>query len=181
MSQFSQDVPGQKTLKDLLKVSKDVYPIGRLDKDSEGLLLLSNDPNINHKLLHPSHQHRKNYWAQVDHLITDQALEQIKKGVRIKVNKKPYTTLPAEIKRIEEPEIWERNPPIRVRKNIPTSWVELSITEGKNRQVRKMLSAVGFPVLRLIRVKIENIKISTEPGLYFSYPQKEFYELLKLN
>lgn len=182
LSQFTQEVVGQKTLKDLVEdIPSDVYPVGRLDKDSEGLLLLTNDKSIVEKLLNPIHRHHRKYWAQVDNEISNEALDTIRGGVSIKVNKKVYHTLPAKIIKMDAPtDIWDRHPPIRFRKNIPNSWVEIDLIEGKNRQVRKMLASVGFPVLRLIRIQIEDLKLDLKPGEIRSFPRQEFYRLLKL-
>ncbi|WP_072159103.1 pseudouridine synthase [Persicobacter sp. CCB-QB2] len=147
------------TLADLYDFPKDVYPVGRLDKDSEGLLILTNDKAINHQLLHPKFKHKKEYWVQVEGEITEDALKQLRAGVTINVEKKDHFTAPAWAKRIAEPPLEKRNPPIRERKNIPTSWISLTITEGKNRQVRKMVASVGFPCLRLVRAGIEELKV----------------------
>jgi 23S rRNA pseudouridine2457 synthase len=158
LSQFS-DEDGNPGLRKLLNLPKDVYPLGRLDKESEGLLLLTNDKSINKRLLDPKHQHHRTYWVQVDRQITPGAIEQLEKGVEIKVGKSKYITMPAKISEIEEPDLPDRNPPVRFRKSVPTSWIEMTLTEGKNRQVRKMCAAVGFPCLRLIRWKIEELTL----------------------
>jgi len=128
---------------------KNVYAIGRLDRDSEGLLLLSDEAGLNTKLLDPKHAHARTYWAQVEGEVTELALQQLRAGVAIEGRK----TLPAEAKLIH-PNLPPRDPPIRERRNIPTSWIELSLHEGRNRQVRKMTANVNFPTLRLIRVAI---------------------------
>ncbi len=147
---------------------KDIYPVGRLDYDSEGMLLLTDDKSLTHQLLTPSFSHQRTYWAQVEGSITDDALKQLGNGVTISVDGKQYKTRPAIATAFEnEPDVSERNPPIRYRKNIPTSWISLTLTEGKNRQVRKMTAAVGFPTLRLIRFSIGSINISdVKPGEY---------------
>jgi 23S rRNA pseudouridine2457 synthase len=160
LSQFSKE-GDKKTLADFFKVGKDVYPVGRLDYDSEGLLILTNDKQLNHRLLNPVFKHKKEYWVQVDGAITDDAIEQLAKGVSISVEGKQYQTKPATVRILDNPVVCERNPPIRFRKDIPTSWISLTITEGKNRQVRKMTAVVGFPTLRLIRKQIENISLNT--------------------
>ena len=160
LSQFTSS-DGKLCLKDILNVPKDVYPVGRLDYDSEGLLLLTNDTSINHQLLHPKFAHARTYWVQVDGLITNDAIETLSKGVTISVDGKTYETKKATLKILPDPIVVpERNPPIRVRKSIPTSWVSIQLTEGKNRQVRKMFASVGFPVVRLIRSQIGQFSIA---------------------
>lgn len=181
LSQFTSEGE-HSTLKDIkFKFPPDVYPVGRLDADSEGLLLLTNDTRVNAKLLEPGNKHKRKYLAQVEGEITDEALALLKKGVKLNDKGKTYQTLPAEAKSLEMPELPERNPPVRFRKNIPTSWVELIITEGKNRQVRKMTAAVGFPTLRLIRVEIEELRLSAfDNGLVEEVSKADFYSKLKL-
>ena len=181
LSQFTRDHPGQNTLADIVEVEKDVYPVGRLDRDSEGLLLLTNDKGVNQKLLHPKNRHKKTYWAQVDGTVHKKALEKVSSGVTIKHKGKVYATLPCQCIKIPAPSgLWDREPPIRYRKNIPTSWVEITLQEGKNRQVRKMMAAVGFPVLRLIRAAIEELQTPHAPGMYAELSQESFYAQLKL-
>lgn len=159
LSQFSGE-SSDKLLGDLYPFPKDVYPVGRLDKDSEGLLLLTNDNTFKHELLDPNANKSKTYWVQVDGEITKTAIDKLCSGtIEIKHKGNAYRVKKADCRKIEPPEIEERQPPIRFRKNIPTSWVELIITEGKNRQVRKMTAATGFPTLRLIRVKIDDHSI----------------------
>ena len=139
-----------------------VYAAGRLDHDSEGALLLSDNGKLIKKLLDPKFEHPRTYLAQVDGQITPEAMHQLEKGVNIK----GYHTKPCKAEIVSEPEnLWERIPPIRYRANIPTSWVRLTLIEGKNRQVRHMTAAVGFPTLRLIRVQIGNIALGDlQPG-----------------
>jgi 23S rRNA pseudouridine2457 synthase len=163
LSQFTPDHEGQRTLAEFA-LPKNVYPLGRLDRDSEGLLLLSDESGLNTKLLDPKNNHPRTYWAQVDGEIDEPALQKLREGVAIE----GQTTLPVRTKVIlsggtgvppvTSPSttflIPPRNPPIRVRKNIPTTWIELELHEGRNRQVRKMTAAVGHPTLRLIRVGI---------------------------
>lgn len=157
LTAFTSD-DGKKTLSDFLRVPRDVYPVGRLDYDSEGLLLLTNDKSLNQRLLHPDHRHQRTYWVQVEGAISEAALQHLQAGVEISVDGKNYTTLPARVRRLPiEPVVPERNPPIRFRQSIPDTWIELTLTEGKNRQVRKMTAAVGFPTLRLIRTAIGNL------------------------
>lgn len=179
MSQFSP-IEGKQTLADYFDVPKDVYPVGRLDYDSEGLLLLTNDKALNHQLLNPAFKHEREYWVQVEGDITDKALQQLAKGVNISIDGNTHKTLPANAwKFLSEPDVAERNPPIRFRKNIPTSWISLGLKEGKNRQVRKMTAAVGFPTLRLIRYRIEKLTIEgLLPGEMMILQKPEVYRKL---
>jgi len=155
LSRFTADGSTYRTIKDIIDVPKDVYPVGRLDRDTEGLLFLTNDPRVNKALLHPNRHVEKTYWAQVEGLVDDAKLLPIREGMTISLKGKKHNCRPAEVRIIEQPErLWDRIPPIRYRKEIPTSWVELTLTEGKNRQVRKMLAGCGYPVLRLIRTRI---------------------------
>lgn len=166
MSQFSPEGDKETLANYLSDLPKDVYPVGRLDYDSEGLLLLTNDKTITHRLLDPKFDHQKTYWVQVEGDINTEALQQLELGVTIRVNGKTHVTKKAIAKKIQ-PEISERNPPIRFRKNIPTSWISITITEGKNRQVRKMTAAVGFPTLRLLRHSIGLFTVEDiAPGQY---------------
>jgi len=160
--QFSAD-DKHPSLAEFIPIKK-IYPAGRLDHDSEGLLLLTDDGALQNKITHPKNKMAKTYWVQVDNEITDDAIEQLTKGVKLKDG----LTRPAQAKRIDEPEgLWLRDPPIRVRKNIPTSWIELTIKEGRNRQVRRMTAAVGFPTLRLIRYRIGEWDLGgLQPGDY---------------
>ena len=156
LSQFTPDHPGQRTLSEF-GLPKNIYPLGRLDRDSEGLLLLSDEPGLNTKLLDPKNAHPRTYWAQVEGDVTEDALQKLRKGVVIEGK----ITLPAEAKRII-PDLPPRNPPIRFRQNIPTSWIELTLREGRNRQVRKMTASVGHPTLRLLRVAIGQFQIPAD-------------------
>ena len=182
LSQFTS-TDGKLCLKDILNVPKNVYPVGRLDYDSEGLLLLTNDTSINHQLLHPKFAHARTYWVQVDGAITNDAVEALSKGVTIYVDGKTYETKKATLKILPDNLLVpERNPPIRVRKSIPTSWVSIQLTEGKNRQVRKMFASVGFPVVRLIRSQIGQFSIAQmQPSDCLSLSFEEVQNALFVN
>jgi len=151
------------SLKDYLPIA-DIYPAGRLDHDSEGLLLLTDDGGLQHRISHPKNKMPKTYWAQLDDRITDAAIQQLRQGVQLKDG----MTKPARVQRLEAPgRLWPREPPIRVRQQIPTSWIEITIREGRNRQVRRMTAAVGFPTLRLIRVQVGEWQLGDlQPGEY---------------
>lgn len=152
LSQFTDTNPtdlAPKTLAEFIDIA-DVYPAGRLDKDSEGLLLLTDDGQLQHHIANPTMKMPKSYWVQVEGQISQEAIKQLQTGVRLKDG----MSKPALAKAIKEPDIWPRVPPIRERKNIPTSWLNLTIREGRNRQVRRMTAATGFPTLRLIRHQI---------------------------
>ncbi|MDX1651532.1 MAG: pseudouridine synthase [Brumimicrobium sp.] len=165
LSQFTGE-PGDSLLGDLHKFPKDVYPVGRLDKDSEGLLLLTNDNRFKNRLLDPKYKTPKTYYVQVDGAITAEAVTKLSEGsIHIKHKGKNYRVAPAVCRAIADPDFPERSKPIRFRKNIPTSWIALTIGEGKNRQVRKMTAAAGFPTLRLVRFRIGNLDLgSMQPG-----------------
>ncbi|MES2328023.1 MAG: pseudouridine synthase [Bacteroidota bacterium] len=165
LSQFSA-VEGKQTLADFFDVPKDVYPVGRLDHDSEGLLLLTNDKELNHRLLDPKFAHEREYWVQVDGAIDEDVVKQLQNGPTINVDGKLYASKPCIASLFEhEPTVPERIPPIRFRKEIPAPWIRMILTEGKNRQVRKMTAKVGFPTLRLIRQRIEGLSLDTmQPG-----------------
>lgn len=182
LSQFTS-TDGKICLKDILNVPKDVYPVGRLDYDSEGLLLLTNDTRINHQLLHPKFAHARTYWVQVEGLMSNDAIEKLANGVTISIDGKNYDTKKADLHLLQDDIVVpERNPPIRVRKTIPTSWVSIQLTEGKNRQVRKMFASVGFPVLRLIRSKIGRFSIDQmQPGDCLSLHFEEVKKALFVN
>lgn len=179
LSQFS----GEKdSLKEVADFPKDVYPVGRLDKDSEGLLLITDDKALNHYLLNPEFRHQRTYLAQVEGIPTAEAIIALENGVEINVDGKIYTTQKAKARLLqEEPLLPERNPPIRYRKSVPDSWVELKLIEGKNRQVRKMTAAVGFPTLRLVRWSMEELTINGfGVGEVRELTQEEIYRLLHL-
>lgn len=182
MSQFSPE--GDKaTLADFLSIPNDVYPVGRLDFDSEGLLLLTNDRRVNHRLLHPSFAHERTYWVQVEGDPSEDALQQLESGVTISINGKSHESGTCQATRfIEEPPVHPRNPPVRYRAAIPTTWIALTMQEGKNRQVRKMTAAIGHPTLRLIRYRIEDITLDgLAPGDFRELDARTFYQHLHLS
>ncbi|MCO6523849.1 MAG: pseudouridine synthase [Candidatus Schmidhempelia sp.] len=146
------------TLKHYIE-AKGYYPAGRLDTDSEGLLLLTNDGRLQAKIAEPKYKLPKTYWVQVEGTITELAILQLAEGVQLK----EFISAPAKVLSIPEPEnLWQRDPPIRQRKHIPTSWLSITINEGKNRQVRRMCASVGFPCLRLLRVQIGKLNLFTQ-------------------
>ena len=161
LCQFTDSL-GRKTLKDFGPFPKDVYSVGRLDIDSEGLLLLTNDNEVNHRLTEPEFEHPRTYLVQVEQNPSPEALAQLERGVVIQGEK----TKPVQVRLLEnEPHIFARIPGIRFRKNIPTAWIELTLREGRNRQVRKMTAAVGHPTLRLVRTKIGDLTLGNlKPG-----------------
>lgn len=161
MCQFT-DNQGRETLARWVQ-TPGVYPAGRLDYDSEGLLLLTDDGRLQHRIASPRQKMPKTYWVQVEGVITGDAMEQLRQGVELKDGR----TRPARIEAMDEPDIWPRNPPVRYRANTPTSWVSVTLTEGKNRQVRRMTAAVGFPTLRLVRYGIGDWTLDgLAPGEY---------------
>ncbi len=179
LSQFTPDHPGQLTLSALFSFPPDVYPVGRLDKDSEGLLLLTNDNQLKTRLLSPGEKIQKTYWVQVEGQPTQVELSRLSREMHITVRGKKVALLPAEARLLDSPDLPPRNPPIRVRKEIPDQWVEIIIREGKNRQVRKMMAAIGFPVLRLVRTGIGSFSMSHQiPGDVMEWSGAELKRLL---
>jgi len=173
LTQFT-DEAGRATLKDYVPVSN-IYPVGRLDYDSEGLVLLTDDKHLQHRLSDPKFKVEKTYWVQVEGIPTDEALNRLRLGVRIKEMK----TAPAKVRLLEEePRVWERSTPIRFRKNVPTCWLEIRISQGMNRQVRRMTAAVGHPTLRLIRPAIGPLGLGRlQPGEYRELSTTEVEQL----
>lgn len=169
--------PRRLTLKDYIPVS-DIYPVGRLDRDSEGLMLLTNDGRLQHRLTDPRYGHPRTYWVQVEQLPNAAALAQLCRGVTIQ----GYQTRPAQVRVLSpEPNLPPRNPPIRFRKTVPTSWLEVTITEGRNRQVRRMTAAIGHPTLRLIRVAIAHLRLEgLDPGQWRDLTPSEKQKLMRL-
>lgn len=167
-------------LSDFFKVPRDVYPVGRLDYDSEGLLILTNDKSLNHRILDPQFAHEREYWVQVDGAVTNAAIQQLREGVSINIDGKAYRTRGCDAAIFtEDPFVPDRHPPIRFRKHIPAPWIRLILREGKNRQVRKMTAAVGFPTLRLIRYRIEQLSIDgMQPGDLVELSRSALYNAL---
>ncbi|MGA7933466.1 MAG: pseudouridine synthase [Kovacikia sp.] len=173
LCQFTDESPlpsKRQTLKDYISVPG-IYPVGRLDQDSEGLLLLTDHGQLQHRLSDPKFEHPRTYWVQVERIPDAAALQQLKQGVKIQ----DYKTRPAIVSLLpKEPNLPPRDPPIRFRKSVPTAWLELTLTEGRNRQVRKMTAAVGFPTLRLVRVKIAHLSLQgLAPGQWREVTFKE--------
>ena len=179
LSQFTDNSGENKrrTLKDYVSVES-VYPVGRLDWDSEGLLLLTNHGQLQHRLSHPRFQHPRTYWVQVERIPEIEALRQLRTGVIID----NQLTRQALVQMLNtEPQLPPRDPPIRFRKNVPTAWLEMTLTEGRNRQVRRMTAAVGFPTLRLVRVAIAHLRLEKlQPGQWRDLTPEELNSLLKL-
>lgn len=171
LSQFSGRSPN---LGDYISV-KDVYPAGRLDQDSEGLMLLTSDGALQHRLTDPKHAHSRTYLVHVEEVPDSADLQHLRDGIIIQGRR----TLPAQARLLEhEPELPPRNPPIRFRKSVPTSWIEITLTEGRNRQVRRMTAAVGHPTLRLVRVAIANVQLADlAPGTWRDLTEEELNSL----
>ncbi|MGY8942177.1 MAG: pseudouridine synthase [Flavobacteriales bacterium] len=183
LSQFSDEAGHPGLLKLKLDLPKDVWPIGRLDRDSEGLILLSNDNQFKSELLNPDLNHPRHYWAQVEGEPTAIDLQAFERPMNIKVRKQDFQTKPAFAKLMKPPDIHERVPPIRLRQSIPTSWVQISLTEGKNRQVRKMTAHAGYPTLRLVRVgvgRIELDQLNLAPGTSRELTREEAFQALNM-
>ena len=160
LSQFSKELEQHQSLADLnLPFKKDIYPVGRLDKDSEGLLILSNDKSLTDQLLHPKNKHHRSYWVQVEGLPCQDALNALRQGPIIKIKKKIHQCTALQVEQLHLPPVEARRPPIRFRKNSPTTWLNLTLTEGKNRQIRRMTAKIGYPTLRLIRHSIESLHL----------------------
>ncbi|MBK7343272.1 MAG: pseudouridine synthase [Saprospiraceae bacterium] len=175
LSQFTPDHEGQITLSSLADFPRDVYPIGRLDRDSEGLLLMTNDNAFKNKVLSPGIGLAKTYLVQVEGRPTQIDLQPLQTGVTIRLDKRSVALKPADVKILKDvPDLPERVPPIRYRRDIPDQWIEITIREGKNRQVRRMLASVGFPVLRLVRSQIGQLKLnSMVPGEVIEMERQE--------
>ncbi|KXF82141.1 pseudouridine synthase [Enterovibrio coralii] len=168
LTQFTGE-PGDSTLADFIPV-KDVYPAGRLDKDSEGLLVLTNDGILQARLTQPQSKSAKIYWVQVEGIPSEEALTKLRDGVELNDG----WTLPAGAEVMEAPEVWDRNPPIRHRPSVPTTWIAITLMEGRNRQVRRMTAAVGHPTLRLIRHKMADWTVEgLQPGEWREVPAPE--------
>ncbi|MBY0412936.1 MAG: pseudouridine synthase [Bdellovibrionales bacterium] len=170
LSQFTSDNMSE-TLS-VFNLPKDVYPVGRLDKDSEGLLILSNDGVFIEKLLNPVFDKEKNYWVQVENIPTEESLNVLRAGG---VAIQDYKTKPAKVKILDpRPEISERNPPVRFRLSVPTCWLEIKISEGKNRQVRRMTASINHPTLRLIRMQVGKYMLGNlQPGEWVSIKKSD--------
>lgn len=179
LCQFTKEPGSEKKTLAEFDFPKNVYPVGRLDYDSEGLLILTDDARLNDALLNPKHQHQRTYLAQVEHIPDADAVKRLCTGVIIEGRK----TLPSTALLMDgEPMLPERDPPIRFRKNIPTAWLQLSLHEGKNRQVRKMTAAVGHPTLRLVRQSIGELKLdelNLSPGQWIFLSDQQIGELFK--
>jgi 23S rRNA pseudouridine2457 synthase len=172
LSQFTPEA-GARSLAEF-ELPKDIYPAGRLDKDSEGLLFLTNDGLLIEKLLNPKNEKVKTYWVLVERVPSVESLEKMRQGLRIE----DYQTLPAQVKILDpQPEVPPRDPPVRFRKTVQDIWIEVKIMEGKNRQVRKMTAAIGHPTLRLIRKKIGNLELGDlAPGEFLELDQRPDFD-----
>ena len=178
ISQFTPE--GNKAaLGSLFKFPLDCYPVGSLETESEGLLLLTNDKKINHKFLNPTVEHKRTYFVQVDGEISDGAIQKLIAGVEVKIEGKIFKTTKSVVKKMEEPSLPPRNPPVRFRKTVPTSWISITLSDQKNKQVRQMMAAVGFPALRIVRVKMGNLELKAMlPGDVVELKSTEVFEKL---
>lgn len=179
LSQFS-DEHNNKGLGSIFQLPKDVYPVGRLDHDSEGLLILTNDKSLNHQLLNPKNNHQRTYWVEVEGVPNEEAIEELENGVDINLKGKIHRTKPAQVK-IIMPSVPEREPPVNYKKHPVRSWLAVTLTEGKNRQVRRMTAKVGHPTLRLIRASIEDLHLKPlQSGEIKQISKKVLYDRLRL-
>ena len=179
LSQFTTE-DGNDGLASLFDLQKDIYPVGRLDLDSEGLLILTNDKALNNRLLNPKFNHCRTYWVEVEGVPNQDSMKLFSSGLEINLKGKKHMTKKAKIKRLK-PDIEERNPPVNYTKHPVRTWLEVSLTEGKNRQVRKMTAAIGHPTLRLVRVRIENIELfPLKSGEIRELSKKVIYNKLNL-
>ncbi len=180
LCQFTSE-DNKKTLADFFSLPRNVYPVGRLDYDSEGLLILTDDKKLNALLLSPQYNHEREYYVQVEGEITTEAINDLCNGVTIKIKSGNYFTKKCKAEKLKTPIFAERMPPVRYRKTVTDSWIKIILTEGKNRQVRKMTSSVGYPTLRLIRHRIELISLNNmAPGELKKISKQELYNLLQI-
>lgn len=185
LSQFTSE-EGKTCLKDIFTVPKDVYSIGRLDFDSEGLLILTNDNYLKTQLANPKYNAQKIYYVQVENTPTKEDLKKLENGIILNINGKEYKTQKCKINLLSESKfskIEERNPPIRFRKSIPTTWLEIHLNEGKNRQIRKMTATIGCPTLRIVRFAIGeiNLKMIEKESNIKEFNRSEIYQIIGIN
>lgn len=178
LSQFTSE--GNKpALGSLYKFPLDCYPVGSLETESEGLLLLTNDKKVNHKFLNPTVEFHRSYFVQVDGEITEDAIQKLLLGMEVKVEGKIIHTKKSLVEKIMEPSLPPRNPPVRFRKTVPTSWISITLSEQKNKQLRQMMAAVGFPALRIVRMKMGNLELKKmQPGDIVELNSTEVYDKL---
>ncbi len=173
---LQQPAPSRATLKDYIPVTG-VYPVGRLDRDSEGLLLLTDHGPLQHRLSDPEFGHPRTYWVQVERIPDESAFNRLRCGIEVQ----DYISRPAKVQLIADPDLPPRDPPIRYRRQVPTAWIEMTLTEGRNRQVRRMTAAVGFPTLRLVRVAIAHLRLDgLAPGQWRLLSQAEVKQLYRM-
>jgi 23S rRNA pseudouridine2457 synthase len=173
---LQQPAPSRATLKDYIPVTG-VYPVGRLDRDSEGLLLLTDHGPLQHRLSNPEFGHPRTYWVQVERIPDESAFNRLRCGIEVQ----DYISRPAKVQPIADPDLPPRDPPIRYRRQVPTAWIEMTLTEGRNRQVRRMTAAVGFPTLRLVRVAIAHLRLDgLAPGQWRLLSQAEVKQLYRM-